>query len=271
MSSQYRRPHESLARLAGREESLPPGTLRIRSLSGGVRVPPRPGRVVRFGRGGTPRTDFVPVGGEDQEVSRVHGTVTYQAGSRGWWLRNTGQQLLRLAGGHMMHTTTGPFPLAAGYTPVFVRGTGYREHLVELYVTDYEHTGPRTRQEAPTVPPKRWALEEEERLVLIVLGQDYIRYRPGARPLVYRRVVEQLNMLRAEGERKWTKRRVEEVVGGVRRRLHASGRLSVDLVHDRESGQACDSTLMHNLLTEMVNSTTLVPPDLEELERKLDL
>lgn len=253
---------QSLAHLAGRDADLPPGLLQVRSLAGGVRVLPRPGRVVRFGRAGRPNTDFVPVGSEDQEVSRVHGTVTFN--DRHWWLQNTGLQLIRLPHGQLMHSSTEPVPLAPGYTPVFVRGSGYREHLVELYVTDYEHTGPRARLDAPTVPPKRWPLSQEERKVLVVLGQEYIRYQPDARPLVRRRVVEQLNMMRDESEKPWTKRRVEEVVAAVRRRLDASGRVKAKLRHDKESDDAYDSTLMHNLLTELVNSTTLVPTDLEE-------
>ena len=35
--------------------------------------------------------------------------------------------------GQLMHAPTEPIPLAAGYTPLFVKGSGFREHLVELF------------------------------------------------------------------------------------------------------------------------------------------
>ncbi|WP_399947021.1 FHA domain-containing protein [Streptomyces sp. BBFR25] len=41
------------------------------------------------------------VGIDDLRVSRRHGELTYRSGQ--WWLRNTGQQLVRLPRGRMMH------------------------------------------------------------------------------------------------------------------------------------------------------------------------
>ncbi|MGK5531264.1 FHA domain-containing protein [Streptomyces sp. URMC 129] len=257
------RPH-SLARLHEGDRPRQPGTLQARSLTGGIQVVPEPGRVVRFGRAPRPDT-HLQVGGDDIRVSRRHGELVFR--DRSWWLRNTGQQLLRLPQGRLVHATTEPIPLTVGYTPVFVRGSGYREHLVELYVTDYDDHGPGTRETAPTVPPRRWPLDDDERLVLIVLGQEYLRYTPEPRPLVYRRAVAQLQALRPEYG--WTKRRIEERVTAVRRRLHQSGLVQGRLMRD-EDDTTCDATLMHNLLRELVDSTTLVPPDLAELDRDLD-
>ncbi|MGP3967828.1 FHA domain-containing protein [Streptomyces sp. 6N223] len=253
----------SLAHLTDAEYG-PPGTLHARSLAGGLKVPPIPGRTVRFGRAEETRADFVPVCRDDLGVSRAHGAVRYDA--RSWWLRNDGDRLLRLPSGRKMHATTDPIPLSPGYTAVFVQGTGYREHVLELYVTDHEHDGPGSRAGAPTIKPSRWHLEEEERHVLVVLGQDYIRYEPDARPLPRRRVVEQLNILFPDAERPWTTRRVDDILYAVRKRLHESGRVRRPLVPDTDNGRAYDNTLMHNLLTELVDSTTLVPPDLAELD-----
>ncbi|MBL1065270.1 FHA domain-containing protein [Streptomyces sp. 7-21] len=259
-----RRP-PSLARLSpGDRPSSQPGTLHARSLAGGIRVAPAPGRTIRFGRGGKPDT-HLQVGRDDTHVSRRHGELTYRG--RNWWLRNTGQQLLRLPRGQLMHAATEPIPLSAGYTPVFVRGSGYREHLVELYVTDYDDDGPGAKETALTVAPKRWPLSDDERLALIVIGQEYLRYDPEPRPLVYRRAVAQLRALQPEYG--WTKRKVEDRVAAVRRRLHEAGTVRAKLVRD-EDDDACDSTLMHNLLRELVESTTLVPPDLEVLDRGLE-
>ncbi|MFC7099460.1 hypothetical protein ACFQQB_02560 [Nonomuraea rubra] len=119
------------------------------------------------------------VGEDDLWVSRRHGELTFS--KQRWWLRNTGQQLLRLPRGRLMHAATKAFPLAPGYTPVFVRGSGFREHLVELYVTGHdEERAPRRR--AATLPPRRWPLDDDERLLLVVLGQRYLLYEEGPRP-----------------------------------------------------------------------------------------
>ncbi len=254
----------SLARQQHRGQPPQPGTLQARSLTGGIQVIPQPGRTVRFGRGGKPDT-HLQVGRDDTRVSRRHGELTYH--DRSWWLRNTGQQLLRLPRGQLVHAATEPIPLAAGYTPVFVRGSGYREHLIELYVTDYDDRGPDAKETAPTVPPKRWPLDDDERLVLVVLGQEYLRYDPEPRPLVYRRAVAQLQAIQPEYG--WTKRKIEDRVRSVRKRLHESGCVRSKLVRN-EDDDSCDATLMHNLLRELVESTTLVPPDLLELDRELD-
>jgi hypothetical protein len=258
-----RRP-PSLARFHPGDRPPQPGTLQARSLAGGIQAVPTPGRTIRFGRGGKPET-HLRVGGDDTRVSRRHGELTYH--DRSWWLRNTGQQLLRLPRGQLMHTSTEPIPLPAGYTPVFVKGTGYREHLVELYVTDYDDNGPAARENAPTVPPKRWPLDDDERLALIVVGQEYLRYDPEPRPLVYRRAAAQLQALQPEYG--WTRHKLEHRIGAVRRRLHESGCVRGTLMRE-EDDDVSDSTLMHNLLRELVDSTTLAPPDLVELDRDLD-
>lgn len=233
-----------------------PGTLHARSVMGGIQVAPRAGRTVRFGRGDEPDVDLC-VGEDDLRVSRKHGELTYS--KRQWWLRNTGQQLVRLPRGRLMHTSTEPLPLTAGYTPLFVKGSGFREHLVELYVTGDDEQKLVPRRRAATLPPKRWPLDEDERLLLVVLGQRYLRYEDGPRPLSYRQAAEQLRYLR-EGSG-WGERRIEHKVVAVRRRLNDGG-FPQPLLHDKESGGPCDNNLLHNLLKGLVESTTLVPPDL---------
>jgi pSer/pThr/pTyr-binding forkhead associated (FHA) protein len=77
-----------------------PGVLHARTITGELTAPPRPGLTVRFGRGEKPDVDL-GVGIDDLRVSRRHGELTYRSGQ--WWLRNTGQQLVRLPRGRMMH------------------------------------------------------------------------------------------------------------------------------------------------------------------------
>ncbi|OKH99023.1 flagellar motor protein MotB [Streptomyces sp. CB02923] len=251
-------PRDTLARGAA---PAAPGTLHLRSMSGHLSVAPRPGTVVAFGRGEPPQADL-PVGEDDMRVSRRHGELTYRR-SR-WWLRNTGQQLVRLPEGRLMHATTDPVPLAPGYTPVFIRGSGHREHLVELFVNGHDEPSQAQRRKTATLRPRTWPLDDNERLLLVALGQHYLLYEAGPRPLTYRQAAELVECLRP-GEQ-WTPRRVEARVEAVRRRLHQRG-FPYPLLHDKDSGSVpSDNILLHNLLRGLVESTTLVPPDLALLD-----
>jgi hypothetical protein len=247
---------ESLARGAAPAR---PGTLHARSVAGGIKVAPQAGATLRFGRGGRPEVDL-PVGEDDLRVSRRHGELTYR--KRQWWLRNTGQQLVRLPRGRLMHSSSSAIPLAEGYTPLFVKGSGYREHLVELYVTGYEEQGLTARRQAATLPPKVWPLDDDERLLLVVMGQHYLLYEDGPRPLTYHQTAEQLTYLCPGAN--WSERRIEYKLGSIRRRLHAGG-FPYPLMHD-DAGTPWDNNLLHNLLRGLVESTTLVPPDLELMD-----
>ncbi|RKN07049.1 FHA domain-containing protein [Streptomyces radicis] len=255
------RPRSSLAHGA---PPARPGTLHARSLAGTVTGSPEAGRIIRFGRGGGPDADL-RVGEDDPRVSRRHGELAYRRGQ--WWLRNTGQQLLRLPRGQMMHVSTEPIPLAAGYTPVFVKGSGFREHLVELHVTDHGAAGSGSRRGIETLPPKRWSLADDQRLILVVLGQEYLRYEPHPRPLTYRQAAAQLSFLCPEES--WGESKIAHRVEKVRTALEASGDFPYDL-REQDPRGASDNTLKHNLLRGLVESTTLVPPDLDLLDRGLD-
>ncbi|MEW1861628.1 FHA domain-containing protein [Streptomyces sp. NPDC088194] len=253
---------DSLARGAA---PASPGTLHARTVTGGIKVAPRAGLVVRFGRGERPDDVDLPVGEDDLRVSRRHGELTYR--KRQWWLRNTGRQLVRLPHGRLMHTTTDPIPLVPGYTPVFVKGSGFREHLVELYVTGHDERGSVPRRRAETLPPKLWPLDDDERLLLVVMGQHYLLYEDGPRPLAYRQTAEQLAYLRPDDN--WSVRRIEYKLASVRRRLHEGG-FPYPLMHDGDAGTPWDNNLLHNLLKGLVESTTLVPPDLDLMETEPD-
>ena len=62
----------------------------------------------------------------------------------------------------------------------------------------------------------------------------------------------------------WTRKRVEHLVVGVRNRLSADG---VAGLTRAEIGEPVGNALNHNLLRELLLSTTLVPPDLAVLDR----
>jgi hypothetical protein len=237
-----------------------PGTLHARTVTGELSAPPRPGLTLRFGRGEEPDVDL-GVGVDDLGVSRQHGELSYRQGL--WWLRNTGQQLVRLPRGKMMHLSTEAIPIGTGYTPLFVKGSGYREHLVELYVSGHDDKGPVSRRTAKTVSPKIWPLDDDERLLLVVLGQRYLLYEEDPRPLTYATAAKQLAYLRPDA--RWTERRVEHRIEAVRRRLDRAG-FKYPLLHDKAEGRPGDNRLLHNLIKGLVESTTLVPPDLDRME-----
>ena len=182
-----------------------PGTLHARTVTGELSAPPRPGLTLRFGRGEEPDVDL-GVGVDDLGASRQHGDLSCR--QRLWWLRNTGQQLVRLPRGQMMHLSTEAIPLGTGYTPLFVKGSGYREHLVELYVAGHDDQGPVSRRTAKTVSPKIWPLDDDERLLLVVLGQRYLLYEGEPRPLAYATAAKQLAYLRPDAPRSGSSERV---------------------------------------------------------------
>ncbi|GAA1500625.1 FHA domain-containing protein [Streptomyces synnematoformans] len=242
-----------------------PGTLHARSAADAVEVAPLPGLTVRFGRG--PGDDVgvdvdLYVGRRDQGVSRRHGELTYLEG--GWTLRNVGQQALRLPRGLLLPPGSDRTPLAAGYTPVFVKGSGFREHLVELYVVRPEQPyadGPAGVAGRPL--PAAWSLSDDERLVLVVLGQRYLRHEPDPRPLPYRQAAEVLAILRP-GER-WGAQDVARRVEAVRRRLAGLGAYLSALREEPAPG-ARSGTPDHRLLTDLVATAALVPTDLALLD-----
>ncbi|WP_246257093.1 FHA domain-containing protein [Amycolatopsis anabasis] len=225
--------------------------------AGGIAIGAKEGRTVLFGRN-RPEV-HVCVGEDDRRVSRQHGALTHQSGQ--WWLRNTGRLPIRLPESRWLFGAEEPVPLVEGYTPLFLRGTRGREHLLELYVTGPGGQRPTSRHRDLTQPPRTWRLTEDERLVLTVLGQRYLLHEARPQPLTWRQTAEQLTDLRPEAG--WTTKRVEHLVVAVRNRLSRDG--VPGLTRD-EVGEPVGNALNDNLITELLLSTTLVPPDLSLLE-----
>ena len=232
------------------------GGLHALTVTGGVQVRPRPGRTLLFGRN-RPDVDIC-VGEYDRTVSRRHGSLTYEAGR--WWLLNDGRTPIRLPGSRWLFAGEEPVPLDDGYTPLFVRGSGDREHLLEVHVIGAGGRAPVSRHGDVTNPPRTWRLDDSERLALVVLGQRYLLHERRPQPLSWQQAAAQLAELRPEDG--WTPKRLEHAVAAVRARLSRRG---VAGLTREEVGQPVGNTLNDNLLTELVLSTTLVPPDLESL------
>jgi len=234
-----------------------PGAIYALAISGGFTVGPREGRTVFFGRN-RPLV-HVCIGEDDRKVSRQHGLLMHQEGQ--WWVSNTGRSPIRLPDSQWLFANEESVPLQEGYTPLFVPGTRGREHLLELYVAGSDGQRPASRAAEVTEPPRTWRLTADERLVLVVLGQRYLYHEADPQPLGRQQVADQLNELRPGLG--WTARKVEHTVTGVRDRLSRNG---VRGLTREEVGEPVGNALNRNLLTELVLSTTLVPPDLRVLD-----
>ncbi|MGQ0840554.1 FHA domain-containing protein [Actinokineospora sp.] len=250
------RSHASLANGVSRAT---PGAIFALALTGGITVNPREDRTVHFGR--NPGEVQVCVGEDDRQVSRRHGVLTYRRGL--WWVGNLGKTPIGLPGARLLFSNEAPIPLAGGYTPLFVRGSRDREHLLELYVAGPDGGRPMPHPGDVTRPPKTWPLTPDERLVLIVLGQRYLRHEPHPQPLSRRQVADQMAELRPHAG--WRLKRVEHMVADIRQRLSAAG---VFGVVKEDIPEPIGNSLNHNLIRELMLTTTLVPQDLAILDER---
>ena len=231
-----------------------PGTLQVRALGAAVQRPPRPGRTVAFGR--NPDEVHLVVGSDDPRVSRRQGVIDYRDGR--WWLSNVGKPPIRMADRVLF--TDEPVPLPTGFTPLVVQGSPGREHLVEVHVSD----GAGARRPGPddeTRGHARWPLSADERIVLVVLAQRYLYQEPHPQPMTWQATTAQLALL--QPERHWRQRTVENLVLAVRQRLSAQG---VPGLTREEVGEPVGNTLNHNLVVELLRSTTLGPGDADVLD-----
>ena len=226
----------------------PPGTLFVLGDRGGVRAGAGC-RQIMFGRN-EPDVD-VFVGGGDPGISRRHGMLCRQ--SDGWTLRNIGALPIRFPGSWMLPPGREEL-LGAAYTPLFIRTGPDREHLVEVRVA----AGP---PPVPEPPDPAWTLSGRERLVLTALGERYLRHEAHPNPRSWAGTAALLRELQPDA--RWTPKRAEWAVANVRHRLVSSG---INGLTREQVGEPVGNSLNHNLLLELLISTSLVPPDLRLLE-----
>lgn len=219
-------------------------------------VPARDGTRITFGRN-RPNVDFC-VGEDDLHVSRVQGTITHSAGT--WWLSNEGRSPIRSAHA-LLHSDAPPIPLPQGLTPLHIHGARGREHLLELYVANSRGPRPTLRPADVTVEPRRWRLTADERLALVAIGQRYLLQDPHALPLSRQQAAEELAEVDPAG--RWTAKKVEHLVAGVRKRLSDSG---VFGLRRDEVGEPVGLSLGANLVKELTSSGSLTVVDLDLLE-----
>ncbi|MEU9021168.1 FHA domain-containing protein [Actinomadura sp. NPDC048394] len=231
------------------------GTLFVMGTNGGMRVAPDAGFDVVFGR--CEPDVHVCVGANDPHVSRRHGYITREH-SR-WVLYNVGKLAIRFPGSRLVlggHRAE----LPAAYTPLFIV-TPEQEHLLEVRIAaGAAGRGAGSRHDVDTYDPGGWELSDLERLVLVCLGQRYLRQEPWPQPLTWAQVADELGALRP-GER-WNAKRAARIVTEVRRRLSAR----VDGLLEEDVPPPLGNTLNHNLISELLVSATIVTADLALLD-----
>jgi hypothetical protein len=245
--------------LAHWQPEAPPGTLFAVGANGGMRVAPRPGFSLVFGR--CEPEVHVCVGADDQYVSRRQGHIGWD-GSR-WVLTNEGRRPIRLPVSRLL-LGGDQSPLASGYTPLFIVAPS-QEHLLEIRIIG--RPAPRRPEDGPDAQTREgevWLLSEVEKLVLVCLGQSYLRGDPRPQPLTWNLVEAELCELRPE--ERWTGKRAAHIVAAVRRRLSLAG---VRGVMEDEVPPPATFMINNNLIVELLTSTTLVRADLSLLEQDL--
>lgn len=230
----------------------PQGTLYALGHRGGISVAPTARFTVIFGRN-EPEV-HVCVGEDDRRVSRQQGLL--QSDGKRWRIRNIGHVPIRFPGSQLL-LSGHEEPLPVAYTPLFIRTELGREHLLEVRIAGLPARPSSACHEENTQRPVTWELSERERLVLVVLGQRYLRHEAHPQPLSWSQAAAHLNELQSQAG--WTAKQAEHVVSTVRSRLahqHIRG------LTRHEVGEPIGNALNHNLLVELLLSTTLVPPDL---------
>jgi len=238
---------------------LPPaprGTLFALGERGGISVSPTARLTVVFGR--NEPDVHVCVGEHDLRVSRKQGELRCDGNQ--WTIHNIGKVPIRFPGSQLLlNGQEEPLPVA--YTPLFIRTEPGREHLLEVRIAGVEPKPSVPCHEQPTENPRTWKLTDRERLVLVILGQRYLRHEAHPQPLSWNQVAEQLAEVQPQGE--WTAKRAEHVVSTVRAQL---ARQDIPGLTRLEVGEPVGNVLNHNLLLELLLSTTLVPPDLRLID-----
>lgn len=234
----------------------PPGTIFVVAEDGGYAVPPGTYPLL-FGR--DIDEVHVAVGIDDPCVSRKHGVFT--SVGRDWWVRNTGTLPIELPGSILL--TGHERRMDPGFTPLTIRSSKRRSHLVEVRVTDGGGHDAACTTSAPTIRPADvYELTTQQRTVLTALAQRYLVQDCYPQPLTWQQVADCLNRAPA-CDSVWTARSVETKVSDVRKRL--SREKGVEGLTREEVGEPVGNILNHNLITELLRTSTLIAKDLSLL------
>jgi hypothetical protein len=245
----------TIGSLAANIPPSPTGTLFFLGAAGGISVRPRKDFTVLFGR--NENEVQVCIGAGDPYISRRQGRLLCDGAT--WWLRNEGRLPIRLPRSTLLLSGE-EMPLGTGYSPLFIRSAKRREHLLEVHIVGADLPKTDADPEDETLPRPPLKLTKTERLVLTALAQRYLRQEAYPQPQSWKQVADELNEL--AGRPVWHPHRAANVVGEIRSRLSEAG--IKGLTRD-EVGEPVGNALNDNLIRELLESSTLVPPDLRLL------
>jgi hypothetical protein len=252
----------SVGGLAGGVPPAPPGSIFVLAATGGFAAPPRQRFEVVFGR--REPDVHVCIGPNDPRMSRLQGRIVCSGTE--WWLRNEGKLPIRLPQSRFL-LSGNEIQLTEGYSPLFIRTSKRREHLLEVRVIGAGARDTLAGADDPTntAEPEVWALEDTERLVLTALALRYLRQEPHPQPQSWKQVAQDLNSA-SGGRDDWTHKQAANVVLKVRERLIPY----VDGLRLGDWGDPAGNMVNHQLLQELLQTATLRPPDLRLLDQDAD-
>jgi hypothetical protein len=248
----------SVGGLAGTVPPAPPGSIFVLAAGGGFAAPPRARFEVVFGR--REPDVHVCIGPDDPRVSRLQGRLMC-TGSE-WWLRNEGKLPIRLPQSRFL-LTGNEIPLGEGYSPLFIRTSKRREHLLEVRVVGALRgdTLADMNDQSTTVGAESWRIDGTERIVLTALALRYLRQEPHPQPQSWKQVKADLNNA-SSTHSDWTEKKAANVVLKVRERLqHYVAGLRLE-----DWGDPAGNMVNHQLIQELLQTATLRPPDLRLLD-----
>ncbi len=247
----------SVGGLAGGAPPAPPGSIFVLAAGGGFAAPPRQRFELLFGR--KEPDVHVCIGPDDPRMSRFQGRIVCSGTE--WWLRNEGKLPIQLPQSRFL-LSGNEIPLAEGYSPLFIRTSKRREHLLEIRVVGAAAPDLLAASADPTgtAAPETWPLDDVERLVLAALAWRYLRQEPHPQPQSWKQVAADLN--NAGGRADWTHKQAANVVLKVRERLapHVGG------LRLEDWGDPAGNMVNHQLIQELLQTATLRPPDLRLLD-----
>jgi hypothetical protein len=247
----------SVGGLAGLVPPAPPGSIFVLAAGGGFAAPPRDRFEVVFGR--REPDVHVCIGPDDPRMSRLQGRLV-RAGNE-WWLRNEGKLPIRLPQSRFL-LSGNEIPLSEGYSPLFIRTSRQREHLLEVRVVGRPDAVVDAHDMTGTLSPDSWQIDGVERVVLTALALRYLRQEPHPQPQSWNQVAADLNNVAANGRTDWTPKKTANTVLKVRERLasHVPG------LRLEDWGDPAGNMVNHQLIQELLQTATLRPPDLRLLD-----
>jgi hypothetical protein len=246
----------SVGGLAGQVPAAPPGSIFVLAAGGGFAALPTDRFEVVFGR--REPDVHVCIGPDDPRMSRLQGRLVH-AGTQ-WWLRNEGKLPIRLPQSRFL-LSGNELPLGEGYSPLFIRTSKRREHLLEVRVVGGVDAITGVTDDTPTMAADTWRLDVTERVVVTALALRYLRQEPHPQPQSWKQVAADLNGA-STTHSDWTEKKAANVVLKVRARLSRYvGGLRLE-----DWGDPAGNMVNHQLIQELLQTATLRPPDLRLLD-----